>query len=237
VQVKTRAIVISTVKYQEKSLIVKCFTATDGVKSYFVRDAFSTRKSKQKIAYFQPLTLLEIEAVHKNRGTLESFKDIRISEPLHSIYHDLPKATMVMFIAEVLNHAIHEEERNPALFEFLESALIWLNNHNNIVNFHLILLLEVTRYLGFYPDHETIDQTYFELQEGVFNETPGSTSLNEPETQLLRRLMALKFDDTAKTFHVSERQQLLKILIDYYTLHLTGFRRPKSADIFKEIFS
>ena len=74
--VKTRAIVISSIKYQEKSLIVKCFTLSDGLKSYFVRDAFSSRKSNQKIAYFQPFSLLEIEAVHKNKGTLENFKEI-----------------------------------------------------------------------------------------------------------------------------------------------------------------
>jgi DNA repair protein RecO (recombination protein O) len=29
----------------------------------------------------------------------------------------------------------------------------------------------------------------------------------------------------------------LKILIDYYTFHLDGFRKPKSLDVLKEIFS
>ena len=77
--VKTKAIVISTLKFQEKSLIVKCFTQSDGLKSYFVRNVFSSQKNNQKIAYFQPLTILEIEADHKNKGTLEHFKEIKIS--------------------------------------------------------------------------------------------------------------------------------------------------------------
>jgi DNA repair protein RecO (recombination protein O) len=76
--VKTKAIVLSALKFNEKSLVVKCFTLSDGLKSYFVRDAFSGKKNNQKIAYFQPLTLLEIEAVHKNKGTLENFKEIKI---------------------------------------------------------------------------------------------------------------------------------------------------------------
>jgi DNA repair protein RecO (recombination protein O) len=42
----------SSIKFQEKH--VKCFTKSHGLKSYFVRDAFSGRKSNQKIAYFQP---------------------------------------------------------------------------------------------------------------------------------------------------------------------------------------
>ena len=75
-QVKTKAIVISALKYHEKSLIVKCFTQSDGLKSYFVRNAFASGKTSQKIAYFQPLTILEIDASHKNKGTLEHFKEI-----------------------------------------------------------------------------------------------------------------------------------------------------------------
>ena len=62
--VKTKAIVLSSLKYQEKSLIVKCFTLSDGLKSYFVRDAFSGRKGNHKIAYFHPLTLMDFDVVH-----------------------------------------------------------------------------------------------------------------------------------------------------------------------------
>jgi DNA repair protein RecO (recombination protein O) len=65
----------------------------------FCSDAFSGRKSNQKIAYFQPLTILEIEAVHKNKGTLENFKEIKIASAFHSIHSDIYyKSTMVMFI-------------------------------------------------------------------------------------------------------------------------------------------
>ena len=87
--VKTKAIVISSLKYQEKSLIVKCFTLSDGLKSYFVRDAFSARKSNQKIAYFQSLSILEIEAVHKNKGTLEQLKELKIETPFKSFMKQL----------------------------------------------------------------------------------------------------------------------------------------------------
>jgi DNA repair protein RecO (recombination protein O) len=55
------------------------------LKSYFVRDAFSGRKSNQKIAYFQPLTILEIEAVHKKQGTLEISRN-KIASAFHSIH-------------------------------------------------------------------------------------------------------------------------------------------------------
>ncbi|KIC02482.1 MULTISPECIES: DNA repair protein RecO [unclassified Flavobacterium] len=236
-QVKTKAIVISAIKFQEKSLIAKCFTLSHGLKTYFVRDAFSTRKSSQKIAYFQPLTILEIEAVHKNKGTLENFKEIKIGTPFQTIHTDIVKSTIVMFLSEILHYSIQEEEKNESLFIFLETALFWLDQHDEITNFHLILMLETTKYLGFYPDVSDADLPFFEMNEGVFTLFHGLSALTEHETNLFKKLIDLKFDNDQKVFHVIERQLLLKILIDYYSFHLDGFKRPKSLEVLKEIFS
>jgi DNA repair protein RecO (recombination protein O) len=237
VLVKTKAIVISALKFQEKSLIVKCFTLSDGLKSYFVRDAFSSRKTSQKIAYFQPLTILEIEAVHKNKGTLEQLKEIKINTPFQTIHSDIVKSTMALFLSEMLHHAIHEEEKNESLFHFLESALNWFDHQDEITNFHLIFLLETTKYLGFYPDITEVHFPFFEMKEGVFSPFHSLTSLTEHETQLFKKLIDLKFENNQKTFHVTERQIVLKILIDYYSLHLDGFKKPKSLEVLKEVFS
>ncbi|KDN55203.1 DNA repair protein RecO [Flavobacterium seoulense] len=236
-QVKTKAIVISALKYQEKSLIVKCFTLSHGLKSYFVRDAFSNKKSNQKMAYFQPMTILEIEATHKNKGTLEHFKEIKIAAPFQSLHSDIYKSTIVLFLSEILHHSIHEEEKNEMLFTFLETALQWLDEHNEIANFHLILMLEMTKYLGFYPDVSDADMPFFEMNEGVFTPFHAIGSLTEHETNLLKKLIGLKFENDQKVFHVIKRQLLLKILIDYYSYHLDGFKKPKSLEVLKEVFS
>ena len=235
--VKTKAIVISALKFQEKSLIVKCFTLSSGLKSYFVRDAFSNRKTSQKIAYFQPFSILEIEAVHKNKGTLENLKEIKTAVPFQTIHTDIVKSTIVMFLSEMLHHSIQEEEKNESLFEFLESALIWFDHHDEVSNFHLILLLEATKYLGFYPDVSEIDLPFFEMNDGVFTLFHGINALTEHETNLFKKLIDLKFDNDQRLFHVVERQVLLKVLIEYYSFHLEGFKRPKSLDVLREIFS
>jgi DNA repair protein RecO (recombination protein O) len=235
--VKTKAIVLSSLKYQEKSLIVKCFTLSDGLKRYFVPSAHSGKKSNQKIAYFQPLTILEIEANHKNKGTLEHFKEIKLATAYQTINTDIIKSTIVIFLSEILHHSIQEEEKNEDLFTFLETALIWLDTHEDTSNFHLILLLEITKFLGFYPNNSESDLNFFEMTEGIFSPFQGISCLSEHETFLFKKLIHLRFDSDQKIFAGIERQILLKILLDYYSIHLDGFKKPKSLDVLKEVFA
>jgi hypothetical protein len=49
------------------------------------------------------------------------------------------------------------------------------------------------------------------------------SSLTEHESNLFKKLIALRFDND-QNFHVIERQLVLKILIDYYMMHLDGFK-------------
>ena len=235
-QVKTKAIVISAIRYQEKSLIVKCFTQADGLKSYFVHNAFSQR-SPLRISFFQPLNILEIEAVHKNKGTLENFKEVRLAVPFTTVNTEIAKSTIVIFVSEILNLSIREEERNEDLFEFLETALRWLDTHGEIANFHLILLLEITKFLGFYPDTSNIERGFFETTEGVFSEFHSVSCLDKMQTQLFKKLIGLRFSTGQKIFSSNERQILLQLLLDYYACHLDGFKKPKSLEVLREVFS
>jgi len=234
--VKTQAIVFSAIKYQEKSLVVKCFTEDFGLKTYFVPNAFSGKKNNQKIAFFQPLTFLEIEANHKNQ-TLNYFKEIKIEYPFQSIPFVITKSSIAIFLAEILNHAIKEEEKNQSLFTFLKTALIWLDTHNETQNFHLVFLLQLTKFLGFYPAKSQQELPFFELTEGIFSIVETPSCLTEYETLLLKKTMELKFDSSQKMFTNTERQLLLKNILEYYNIHLHGFKKPNSLAVLKEVFS
>jgi DNA repair protein RecO (recombination protein O) len=137
----------------------------------------------------------------------------------------------------MLCNAIKEEEKNESLFHFLETALFWLDAHDEIANFHLILLLEITKYLGFYPEDTTIAFSFFDLKEGVFTNLQSGTAITESETILFKKLLLLKLGDTTKTFSANDRQILLKTLVDYYAVHLDNFRKPKSIEVLRDVFS
>ena len=141
----TKAIVLSALKYSESSLIVKCYTEKLGIKTYLIRGVLKNKKGSIKAAYFQPLTQLTLEANHKQKSNLHSLKEVHISHPYKSIHTDIVKQSIVLFLSEILSSSIQEEEENTVLFEYLETAFLWLDAHDKIANFHLLFLfLDVT---------------------------------------------------------------------------------------------
>ncbi len=237
-QVTTRAIVLSSLKYGDSSLIVKAFTASDGLKSYLLKGVLSSRKGKLKAAYFQPLTQLEIQANHKYKGSLESIREARISYPFTSLHTDMQKNAIAFFLAEILLRSLGEGAKDPALFEFAEAAFQWLDTHDHSSNFHLFFLLRLSKFLGFFPDTSQTDLPYFDLQEGEFTSTAGIHPVVEGNSLIhLKALLGTNFDsmDTVK-LGKKARQELLQILVVYFELHLHGFKRPRSLAVLNEVF-
>lgn len=237
-QVTTQAIILTSLKYGDTSLIVKAFTASDGLKSYLLKGVLSSKKGKLKSAYFQPLTQLEIVADHRNKGTLESIREAKVSYPYLTLHNDMAKNAMTLFLAEMLGLSIREEERNQGLFEFLVASLQWLDTHAEISNFHCSFLIRLTKYLGFYPDTSAMHSSCFDLMEGEFTDTPSlHPVLTGENLGYFKSFLGIHFDaiQTIK-MNKTNRQELLQSLVLYFELHLQGFRKPKSLAVLNEVF-
>lgn len=236
--VSSKAVVISALKYSDSSLIVKCFTESDGLKSYLLKGILAAKKSKLKAAYFQPLSLLEIVASHKNKGTLESLREVRISFPFQTIHLDIKKNAIAFFISEILATTITEEEGNPELFSYVEAAVQWLDTHSDVANFPLIFLLQLSKFLGFYPDDTASSLACFDLQEGEFVSKPSlNPVISGYQIELFKVLLSTRLD-TPETLKASrlERKELLRQLLLYFDLHVQGFRTPRSLEVLQEVF-
>ncbi|TCI84623.1 DNA repair protein RecO [Tenacibaculum sp. M341] len=237
--VTTKTIVLNAIKYSDTSLIVKCLTQKEGVKSYMLRGILKSRKGKLKSAYFQPLTQLEITASHTNKNTLNSIKEARVIYPYSSVPTSIVKQSIVLFLSEILTNIIQEEEENEQLYNYIEASLIWLDTHNSISNFHLLFLLNLSRYLGFYPDVSDSDKSGFNLLEGKFTfSSNDKLTITDKNLTLFKRLLGTNFDAIhTLSFQSKERQIILKIIIQYFELHLDGFRKPKSLAILETVFN
>jgi len=234
---KTKAIVINSIKFGDSSLITTCYTESSGMKSYIIRGVTSKRAKIRK-AHFLPLMQLELLARHNNKGKLNSIKELQISKPYQSIHTNISKQTIALFLGEVLYGAIKEEEGNTDLFQYLETAFLWLDTHDDISNFHLLFLLKLTQFLGFYPELDEKESKYFDLMEGKFSKRNTFYTVSGEKLDLFKKLLGINFDTVHHTrFKASERQMILSLIIDYFELHLSGFKKPKSLNILKTVFS
>ena len=237
-QVNTKAIVLTAIKYGDTSLIVKAFTQTDGIKSYLLKGVLASKKGKLKTAYFQPLTQLELTANHKNKGTLETIIEAKILYSYTTLHSDIIKNSLVLFLAEMLSNCIQEQQQDDSLYSYIEYSLQWLDTNNEIANFHILFLLNLTKFLGFYPDTSEISFFYFDLLEGTFIPSPSINPIIKKENiNCFKNLLGINFD-TLKRIKIAKanREALLKSVILYYELHLQGFRKPKSLDVLNAVF-
>jgi DNA repair protein RecO (recombination protein O) len=237
--VTTNAIVLSSLKYGDTSLIVKCYTQEEGVKTYLIRGVLKPKKSGLKAAYFQPLTQLRIVANHNSKSTLNSIKELQVIHPYKTFHTDIVKQSVVLFLSEVLSNSIQEEEQNLALYEYLETAFIWLDVHDRVANFHLLFLLNLSGFLGFYPDTSDKNKKGFDLLEGVFSDNIHEKNvISKNDFYQFKKLLGIIFDTLENvTYSKEERQLVLKVIIQYFKLHLDSFRNPKSLQVLETVFS
>lgn len=234
----SKAIVISSLKYGDSSLIVRLYTEEAGLVSFMIRGVLKSKKGKIRTSYFQVLTQLKVSFNHNQKQTLHSLKEAQVIHPYENIPFNIVKQSIVLFLSEILSSSVQEEEVNKGLYTYLEYALIWLDTHESITNFHLLFILNLTKYLGFYPETKDNNLTYFDLREGNFTESSfHKECISGQKLAAFKKLLAINFDAIENvSFSKSERQMVLQVLMQYFELHLQGFRKPKSLSVLETIF-
>ncbi|MFL1012454.1 DNA repair protein RecO [Flavisericum labens] len=237
--ITTNAIVLSKLRYKDNDLIVKCYTQQLGLVSFLLRGVLKSKKGNTKVAYFQLLSQLQIVTAYKNNRSLHSLKEVRPNHIYTSLHTNILKSAIVMFLSEVLSSTLQEEEQNESLYSFLESALLWLDTQFEYSNFHLLFLIKLTKYLGFYPDLTNMEWHHFNLQEGRFELKPSNKySFDGDNLILLKNLLGTTFDTLNNIkINVRQRQAFLAMILKYYELHLGSFKNPKSLQILNQVFS
>lgn len=221
-------------------MIVDMFTRQFGRLSFIVSMP-KTAKSKMKKQFFQPLSLLEIETDVRPKMQLQKLSDVRLASPFASIPFHPHKLSMALFLAEFLYYALRSEQRNELLYDYVESSILWLDGQEDrFANFHLVFLMRLSRFLGFYPnlDHyQTGD--YFDLRESEFLPAPPlhRDFLYPEEADKVQLMMRMDYP-TMHLFRMShqERNRLLEVTLIYYRLHLPDFPEMKSISVLQELY-
>lgn len=232
----TRGIVLNKLNYAESSIIVRVLTEQNGLQSYLIAGV-RKKKSRNKSALFQPLSLLEIVAHHKENGNLVRPKEIKIETPYSSIPFDLVKNSITLFLAEVLSKSLQMSEQDERLFKFIHNSMMILDHlEEGVANFHLVFLVKLSRFLGFGP---TGDGTrFFDLINGQFSDQRPlmGAYIDGEQVPLLQEISGTNFDELdTLLLNRNKRQLILDTLIKYYSTHIETIKKITAHNVLETV--
>lgn len=239
-EVKTRAIVLQTIKYGDSQLIVDFFTEKLGRVPFMVKIPKSS-KARMKRQLFQPLMVLNLEYEHRPKVNLQHLKDVTIAFPFVDLPFSPVKLAMSMFLAELLGLATKNEQANIPLYTFMEESIRWLDQaKDGYANFHIVFMLRLTFFLGFSPNLESGETgDYFDLEDGCFvSHVPTHTHyLNKEDSLRMVGLFRLSYE-TMHLYTMSrlDRNRCVEVILEYYKIHVPGFPELKSFSVLRELF-
>lgn len=223
---KTRGIVINYIRFRETSIITKIYTEEFGLQTY-IENGVRTSKGKNKIALFQPLTLLDLVVYHRESGSIMRLSEIKCSEPLTDMPYNFVKSGIALFMSEVFNKALKEESTNPPLFEFLYQSILYLDRQTeHFENFPIQFLLNFAQFLGFAPSEAK--EVFAQIEEFQLLD-----SAKEDEKPLDQLIHAPIHEYVPLTN--SQRRRMLEYVLIFYRLHVDNFGELRSIPVLREM--
>lgn len=225
---KTRGIALSYIRYRETSIISRIYTEEFGLQSYIVNSVRTARSKNNRIALFQPLTLLDMVVYYRDDRDLHRISEVKTIHPFQSLPFDVAKSTIAMFVTEMLNKVLKEEASSPILFRFLIESIVFLEEAStNFENFHLAFLLKLSFFLGFGPESDREFES--QLRENSYPFSP------DTETETALNIMLQRPLGTPIKLARNSRNDLLDALVAYYQIHIDSIGEVKSLPVLREV--
>ncbi|MDR1379935.1 MAG: DNA repair protein RecO [Tannerella sp.] len=238
---KTKGIVLHTLPYNDKYIIINMYTEDFGRVSYLTSGTHGKR-AKVSRALLLPLSLLDMEVEHLNNRDIHRIREARSGGSFMRLHSHPVKNAIALFLAEILYRVIQERECNRQLFDYLCRSITWLEIADaGVANFHLAFLFQLSVYLGIRPNGRSYAPgCFFDLLNGVFTDRIPAHDLylNKEESVVFQRLLRINYENMAVySFTGPERTDIIRHIIQYYRLHVADFPEIKSLAVMQSLFS
>ena len=106
--VKTKGLVLRSMKYRESSLICDIYCRELGMRSFIVQGA---RKQKSRVGagFFQPMQILSLVVYDQPGASLHRIKEVSASGLFLELQTNIPKSAVGLFLLELARRSIREE--------------------------------------------------------------------------------------------------------------------------------
>lgn len=228
-----KAIAIHTIPTNDKGGVALLFTEQFGIRPYYVTLG-------KKSTLFQAMTLLDIEERERRAGSMRMLAEVRRDPPLLEVPMHPLKASIALFMAEVLHRSLAEEQPMPALFHYCHVSVQALDLDDHVAGYPIGFLCKLIDHLGFAPPPVPAPDRCLDLINGEWLATPPfhGDYLSGDAAQRFGKAIHASHEDLSELLNGrAERRELLDHLVRYLQIHLHHERELKSYTILREVFA
>lgn len=238
---KTKAIVLSSIKYQENSLIAYCYSEDFGRLAVLVNGSRSRSKKQGRSIFFQPFSVLNLVFYQSARSSLHRLKEVEFHTCHRSIPFNHSKRSIAMFLSELVYRTVKEEEANKPLYGFIEDYIDFLDRSTEgIANSHLIFMAQFTHHIGFRPANSWSEQNpYFDYRKGAFvdSQPQHTLYLNHEQSHLLGCILDTPLSAAGSIcLDHTQRTLIIDALLGYLKFHLGDALVVNSLPVLISVF-
>ena len=239
--IKSPALILGLLKYNERTSIVHLFTEVIGSVS-LLTPAPKAQHFGRKTALLQPLNQVVVEWNHNEKHGLSYLRNINCTYTYTSLHNDFYKVAIKSFLCEFLYYALRNERQGNPLFAYICSSLQWLDTANmQYSNFHIVLQIRIAQFLGILPNlRKCPTKNFFDFRNGCYTtlQPLHNEYLRGPEAFFVRSLTKINIYNMSHfKFTSSQRTKILETINNYYRIHIPSFPQLKSIEILREVFS
>lgn len=237
-------VALRTVKYSDTSAILSAWTAQLGHVSLLM-PAAASRESRRRRALTMPMSLFQGVVDVRPGHPIMAVRDMRAAVVTPDITANPVKATVAIFLADLLDSLLRDDSMGDAvLWQLIEDGVRTLDSLRNataVANFHLWFMYRLGTVLGIEPDVSTYGpRRIFDLRGAVYRTSaPGhSDYLEYQPTHSPAAMPWLLSRLTPRTLHLlrltaDQRNTALDTILRYYTLHSLTPGALRSLDVLR----
>jgi len=246
--IKTEALVLKTIHFQETSSIVKLFTKEQGKISVIAKGA---RRLKSALrGYLEPLNHIEAIYYYKITRDIQTLSKVDLLQSFFSNTLDIECNIYGTAVLEVIDKVVYDHQYDNKIFNLAVQILKNIDLHADQCRILFAdFLLALADILGYKLDPSVCSQCKTRLTTAIYN--PGSGrlvcrdcgrynssthKLSEREIQLLNDLSRCNLDTGVNlSVEPSVANRITQLLIKYLSYHLDYPLNLKSLSLLSEI--
>ncbi|HCK99721.1 MAG TPA: DNA repair protein RecO [Candidatus Marinimicrobia bacterium] len=246
--IKTEALVLRTIPFQDSSCIVKLFTKEQGKISVIAKGA---RRLKSNLrGYLEPLNYIEAIYYYKATRDIQTLSKVDLLRALFINTTDIESSIFGLAVLELIDRVVHDHQHDAEVFDFSVQTLETMDRYSDncrVLFIHFII--SIAGILGYRFETDYCSRCKNRLSAAIYDSGTGQLvcqscgsylsspyKLTASDLQFLNNLHKSSLETAINPMTLpASPDRIIYILLAYLAYHIDSPLNLKSLSILSEL--